>query len=244
MTDYGAWARGGLVLPGREDWCGPFRLDRIYQGDAKRLARYIPDESVDLIFTDPVYQNIDDYRWLAETAARVLKPNRACLVYAPIGDLPRVHAAMNQHLQYRWRFVIRPLFGHGTGQWVGKLRISTKEILWYEKGKSRLKESIFDLQMISTFGYADFKVNGRVWEKHPNEILRVFSALSEPDALVLDPFAGGGTVPAVCKQLGRRYLAFEIDHATAVMARERVAQTQPPLFVLEPEQLALPEAVA
>jgi len=54
--------------------------NQIVTGDARVLAERIPDESIDLIFTDPVYQNIDDYRWLAETAARVLKLDRACLV--------------------------------------------------------------------------------------------------------------------------------------------------------------------
>jgi len=53
---------------------------------------------------------------------------------------------------------------------------------------------------------------------------------------VLDPMVGGGTVPAVCKMLNRRYLAFEIDPDTAELARQRVAQTQPPLPLVIPEQ--------
>jgi len=56
---------------------------------------------------------------------------------------------------------------------------------------------------------------------------------------VVDPFTGGGTVPAVCKMLGRQYLAFEIDPATADTARERVRNTQPPLFTVLPEQTAM-----
>lgn len=55
-----------LLGPNDDENCG------IYTGDARELAREIPDESVDLIFTDPVYDRIDDYKWLAETAARVL----------------------------------------------------------------------------------------------------------------------------------------------------------------------------
>ena len=54
--------------------------------------------------------------------------------------------------------------------------------------------------------------------------------------MIFDPFTGGGTVPAVCKMLGRNYLAFEIDPTTADNARLRVQNTQPPLFVLQPEQ--------
>jgi hypothetical protein len=47
---------------------GPNDTDEngIYCGDARELAKAIPDESVDLIFTDPIYDRIDDYRWLRE----------------------------------------------------------------------------------------------------------------------------------------------------------------------------------
>lgn len=58
------------------DQLGPYLLgpndtpeNGIYTGDARELAKAIPDESVDLIFTDPVYDRIEDYRWLAETGA-------------------------------------------------------------------------------------------------------------------------------------------------------------------------------
>ena len=54
----------------------------IYCGDARELAKAIPDESVDLIFTDPVYDRIDDYRWLAECASRVLKSSGTLLVWS------------------------------------------------------------------------------------------------------------------------------------------------------------------
>jgi len=37
-------------------------------------------------------------------------------------------------------------------------------------------------------------------------------------------------------QLGMHYLAFEIEPDVAERARERVRNTQPPLFVMEPEQ--------
>ena len=57
--------------------------------------------------------------------------------------------------------------------------------------------------------------------------------------VILDPFAGGGTSCAAAKQVRRAYLAFEIDPEVAERARERVRNTQPPLFVLGPEQIAM-----
>ena len=66
--------------------------------------------------------------------------------------------------------------------------------------------------------------------------IQYIDALTDDQSIVFDPFTGGGTVPAVCKMLGRNYIAFEIDPDTAERARQRVANTQPPLFVLQPEQ--------
>jgi DNA modification methylase len=60
--------------------------------------------------------------------------------------------------------------------------------------------------------------------------------LCPPDGLVLDPFAGGGTVAASARREGRHSLSFEIDPDVAERARQRVAQTPVPLFTLEPEQ--------
>ena len=50
---------------------------------------------------------------------------------------------------------------------------------------------------------------------------------SETGGIVLDWFAGSGTTCAAAKILERRYLAFEIDPATADKARARVADTLP-----------------
>ena len=62
-----------------------------------------------------------------------------------------------------------------------------------------------------------------------------------PGDIVLDPFCGSGTTCLAARALGRHYLAFEIDPDTCELARERVRNTQPPLFVPEVEQLGLEE---
>jgi site-specific DNA-methyltransferase (adenine-specific) len=54
---------------------------------------------------------------------------------------------------------------------------------------------------------------------------RVILAASNPDDLVLDPFAGTGTTPAVAQRLGRRYLGIEVCEGTADLARRRLGET-------------------
>lgn len=216
------------------DWRGiPTEYqDAIVTGDARLLSGRIPDNSIDLIFTDPVYEHIEDYQWLAETAQRVLKPDSALLAYCGIGLLPQTHDALRAGgLSYRWRLITRPVFAM---EFHGKLLVATQECLWYEKGHSVPRQSIFDFDMSTTKGQYD--VRGGNWGKSPSITRRYIETFSPPNGVVLDLFSGSGTIPAECKQLGRRYVAFEIDPQTAQDARERVLMTQPPLFVMQDEQ--------
>ena len=215
---------------------GPYDQDTwgIVTGDARELARAIPDESVDLIFTDPVYDRIEDYRWLAETAARVLKPDRACLVWCSKPKQNKARSAMEDAgLAYVYTLdytVIaksyRLMFYH--------VFCWTTPCLWMAKGRSLPRYWIPDT-VISQNG-----TNGQhKWNKNPEAIITWLDAFSKPGAIVADFFCGGGTVPAVCKQLNRRWLAFEIDPDTAATARQRVQQTQPPLPGLVVQQIEL-----
>ena len=208
---------------------GPYELDQIYTGDARELAKAIPDESVDLIFTDPVYDRIDDYRWLAETGARILKLNKAALVFCGIEWLGETIGALNHNgLKYRWQLILSnpALIGRHIPGGFSQYSIC----LWCERGNGSPKRQIPDLRPWrpndSTFH----------WAKDPNFIAYYIEAFTIQGAIIADFFVGGGTIPAVCKMLGRHWWASEIDPDTAERARQRVANTQPPLFVLQPEQ--------
>jgi len=241
--DWGAGRPAGSILV--EVWAMTWHPDMpdeyknaIVTGDARELAKRIPDESVDLIFTDPVYDRIDDYRWLAETAARVLKPDRAALVWCGIGYLPDTLQAINHGaLSYRWTFgAVRPK-GFPSGRFFQKGFSNWQCLLWLEKGNSMPVKHISDI----TFSDNSAPMMFHGWAKNFAPLLHWIGRFVDSTAIVADFFGGGGTVPAVCKLLGLDYIAFEIDPATADLARERVANTQPPLpgCVPEPEQMAL-----
>jgi adenine-specific DNA-methyltransferase len=53
-------------------------------------------------------------------------------------------------------------------------------------------------------------------------VARVVLATSSEGDLVLDPYAGSGTVPAVAKALGRRYIGIELDPSYCALARRRI----------------------
>jgi len=204
---------------------GSYPLNEIVTGDARLLAPSIPDESVDLIFTDPVYENIQDYAWLAETAARILKPNSACLVWIATKQKDKVMKAMSEHLDYAWTLHLQSNAGFFPGR-TGICVIT--ECLWYEKGKSKTYQNIADWYRQGTGKLPD-TWSGFEWSKAADVLSKWLCAFSQEDHIIYDPFTGTGSLPAVCKMQFRNFLASEINSERADTARLRLLQTQPPL---------------
>lgn len=205
-------------------------LNAIVTGDARVLAERIPDESIDLIFTDPVYDRIDDYRWLAETGARVLRSGGACLVWLAKSQLQEVLDNVRA-LGYCWLLENHRIGASNFGR-NGRLITKLECCLWLGRGNSKPVDFVWDYH--ASHDWPTFHKLG--WDKSQSCLLRWLAAFSHLGAVVFDPFTGGGTVPAVCKMLGRNYVAFEIDPETADRARLRVEQTQIPLWTPEPVQ--------
>ncbi|HUT59879.1 MAG TPA: site-specific DNA-methyltransferase [Phycisphaerae bacterium] len=228
------------------DRLGPFVLgpndtpeNGIYTGDARELAKAIPNESVDLIFTDPPYvkKYLTLYGWLAQMASRTLLPGGSLFAECGHAYLPEILDLIRPHLNYHWiNCQYQPTVTATPRFWPRMIYIRWKPFLWFVKG--RYVNRFFVQDGISSRA-KDKRYH--IWGQPETSVsywLRQLAGRLE-GAIVVDPFAGGGTVPAVCKMLGRRYLAFEIDPDVAETARERVRNTQMPLFVLEHEQVEM-----
>ena len=221
----------------------------IYTGDARELAPLIPDESVDLIFTDPPYIGdvVHLYEWLGDFAMRVLKPDSALLCFFGVGFLDSVLPALKLGgLHYRWiltvKWVGRPVF-------YGRIATHAQRCLWMEKGKSIPQSMIKDIWLVSQTSksrsrfYVDSESNwnsGKAEWGKDTEVVSVWThGFISDESIVVDPFCGYGTMQAAAKITNNYWLAFEIDPAVAEQARERVRMTQPPLFVPQPQQVEM-----
>jgi modification methylase len=74
--------------------------------------------------------------------------------------------------------------------------------------------------------------DGKGRKAHPTQkpealLTRVILASSDINDIVLDPFTGSGTTPAVAKRLNRRFIGIERDQGYAEVAHERIASVKP-----------------
>jgi len=227
------------------DFLGEYKLgpndenQGIYLGDARQLLRGIPDETVDLILTDPPYlkEYLDCYDWLGSEASRILKDGGWCLVYGAGEHLLDHINRLTKYLDYFWVFVL-----HHTGatprMWVKKLMSGYKPVLAFTKGKPRI------LRWKSTVHTGDTQDKRyHVWGQSIGFVAKMIELHTQQRDIVVDPFCGGGTTPAACKELNRRWLAFEIDAKTHEVAQQRVKDVQPMLFVPEYQQIEMFEEI-
>lgn len=222
-------------------------LDQIVTGNARELADRIPDSSIDLIFTDPVYQQTDDYRWLAETALRVLKPKGAVLVWCSKPKLARSQIAMEDAgLEYVYTLDYTVTAKTYRMRWYN-LFCWTTPCLWMQRdgSASRPRRWIPDnyadtilldgeaVELRAALGDTFVSTGGPsgsyIWNKNLGVLKAWIDAFSAPGATIYDPFTGSGSVPVVCKLLGRHFYASEIQPGVADEACIRLAATPLPM---------------
>jgi DNA modification methylase len=203
---------------------GAYALDEIYPGDARVMCAGIPDASIDLIFTDPPYlgEYVPLYEFLTTEAARILKPDGFLLMYVGGYWKDDIMANTRKTLEYFWDYIVwEP--NNSPINWPRKTIARNKSILAYRpKGGTGLPIT----QVLSVWLGGGEDKRFHLWGQCESEARYFIDCFSRPGDVVLDICAGGGTTPAVCKMLGRHYLAFEIERDVAEAARARVANAE------------------
>ena len=228
---------------------GPYPLDSIITGDARELAQAIPDESIDLVLTDPPFGIGFDYgngykddpavypdlvRWIVAENSRIIKPGGLCFVFVAqpqlrhvwplFPDDSRIFAACKSWVQMRPTAV----------------QYSYDPVIFWQKGKRVWTGR--DWHVAAPAHTDPTKANYVGFHGCPrplDTISYMVQNWSEPGGVVVDLFMGSGTTAVAAKRLHRRWLGFEIDADMAELARQRVATTQAPLVFPKPTQEAL-----
>jgi hypothetical protein len=206
----------------REAAAAKFRSDMqgIFPGDFRGVGDCVDDESVDLIFTDPPYDEaaVELFRDLGTFAQRVLRPGSWCLAYCGQSFLPQCLAALHESLEYGWIFCCRHSGGDLRFRKL-KLQNKWKPILGFYKP---------DLSAWWDW-FVDSATGGREkdkheWQQSESEAAHFIAALSVADGFICDPMCGSGTTCAAAKRLGRKWIGFDINLDHVATARVRLAE--------------------
>ena len=195
----------------------------IYNEDCLEGMKKLPDNSVDLVLTDPPYgvrkkEEWDDRKnfltnlenWLLQ-CYKVTK--KGIIWFSTDKMLPEIleRTTKNKIEFHRILFWNKPAGSQFAGASHNKIWYSAECILVFKKSDKLLeagKGSEFDYQSLNHRTVPSKKFN------HPTTkplklIEKLVSHYSLEDDLILDPFMGTGTTAIACKKLNRDFLGYE-----------------------------------
>jgi site-specific DNA-methyltransferase (adenine-specific) len=177
--------------------------------------------SVNLVLTDPPYGRkwLDIWSDLGAFAARVLKPGRLLVAYTGKLELPEVLTRLCERMAYVWLGGVfqQPGTRHAAVQPL-HVRETWRPVLLFSAGPYA-PGSWFEDGLISPGREKD----GHPWQQSAGPVRYLVERLTDPGALVVDPFLGSGTTAVACQQLGRRFVGCDTDPRAVDIARERLA---------------------
>jgi adenine-specific DNA-methyltransferase len=203
----------------------------IIHGDCVTGMRNLPPSSVDFVLTDPPYlvdyqsrdgrkvandRNADWLRPAFSQIYRVLKPASFCVSFY---GWNRVHLFMAAWRDAGFRAVGHIVFRK---RYASSARFFRAEHeVAYLLAKGDVQPPARPIPDVIEFRYTGNKLHPT--QKPIAALAPLISAFCPPGGVVLDPFAGSGSTLVAAKQLGRRFIGFEIDaqhHRTATARLE------------------------
>ncbi len=200
----------------------------LLQGDFEELGTTIPDNSIDLIFTDPPYrlQDLDLYEKLGTLANTVLKEGGSLVTFVGQYELLNIGRLVEKSgLKYRWPICVKHTGHYAKMRGFGTIiSVAWKPLLWFVKGQDGKTSN--NLGWIVNF--VESKKPDKIaheWEQSTVEAEHVIKGLTVENQIVLDPFMGSGTTGAAALQLKRKFIGIEIDKDHYSNAVNRLSNT-------------------
>jgi len=194
----------------------------------------IPNNSIDLIITDPPYGDNVAYGWSNKTIKnnenplincsaliecyRILRKNKSLYIFTNWKHYPFLTEFILRYTKFKIRHLIvwrKHNFGLG---WA--FRNQFELILVLEKGKPKYNLNDFsDVQNASHINHNDLT--------HPHEkpvdlIIKMIEHSSKEGDLILDPFCGSGSICLASEKTNRKWIGIELEEKYVVMAKERL----------------------
>jgi site-specific DNA-methyltransferase (adenine-specific) len=208
-------------------------------GDGFSLIKNIPDNSVDLIVTDPPYginftkgyksgsteliQGDDGFTVMfflddiLREYKRILKPNSAVYIFTRFDVMPYWWIKLKNYFDAKNQIVWFK-GGGGMGDLKGNFSYNYESIMFATNGKHQIRG----------------KRDGSVWQigkckqefhetQKPVELIeKIIKHSSDEGMTVFDPFMGSGTTGVACKNLKRNFIGIELNEDYFKTAKKRI----------------------
>lgn len=170
-------------------------------GNSAIILPQIPDESVDLILTDPPYDFTPDQKMFFHFEFMRISKTGAIVFYPPENPW---WFPIDQHL-----FWIKPISTKNTSKRYSRF---VEEIGIYN-GVRNVKWNPGRHWSQYTNVFTDLVDNASLhsFRKPPSLIERLILNHTDPGDVILDPFAGSFVMADVAERLGRHHISIEID---------------------------------
>ena len=207
----------------------------LYCGDCLEIMKKFPENSVDLVITDPPYG---------------IKADKGVGGYG-IGRYSRYEGNWDQKRPSKEVFdnilrVGRDFLIFGANYFSDLLPQMTHWIFWDKKGCYPFKNPYSDGELIGTsfsrkntkkvvYIQQGFISQEKTKRFHPTQkpvklIEMLLLEYSKENWLILDPFLGSGTTAVAAERLKRRWIGIEIEEKYCQIAKERISNLQQMLF--------------
>ena len=197
--------------------------NKIIHGDCLKVMKDFPNNSVDLIITDPPYGDNIGYGWNNKTIKnnenplincsalvqcyRVLRRNRSLYLFTNWKHYPFLTEFILRYTKFKIRHLVvwkKHNFGLG---WA--FRHQYELILVLEKGKP--KYNLKNFSDVQTCSHINHNKTNHPHEKPIDLIQKMIEHSSSKGQLILDPFAGSGTICRASKIMERKWIGVELD---------------------------------
>lgn len=193
-------------------------IDKIICGDARDILKGIPDNSIDLVFTDPPYPKkyLSCFEILANECPRIMRDKASLVTLLGHYELEQVIKIFDGKLKYRWELNMQQFDGTHPRMLMG-IEVMWKPALWYVKGsypsgRGFLRDGVPVTQS---------KIS-HDWEQDIAWSDYYIPRLC-PSGIVLDPFCGSGTFLLSAKKFGLHYIGIDISEEYCEIARNRLS---------------------
>jgi site-specific DNA-methyltransferase (adenine-specific) len=184
---------------------------QVVHADFKDALGDLPDNSVDLILTDPPYKAwaVPMCSDLAYLASHCLKDGGVLAMMFGQSYLPEVYTRLSEHLTYHWTMAYLTPGGQAYHHPQRNVNAFWKPVLLFVKG-DYIGDCIGD---VAKSDVNDNDKRFHHWGQSESGTGDLMERLSKPGDMVVDPFVGGGSTAVAAARTGRRFLGCDLDPA-------------------------------